>query len=160
MTQAVKTQTETMEAKLDEQKKFYENKIEDLNEKWLNKLHQNQSELRLRLTKETERQFLLNNQQMKFEKNKEIEDVREKYETELDSLKSDYQSKKSDLSQMRARIDLLNYENDQLKSIVQELKEELKNCIERFSMRAKNEKIQPKSILKNYQKVKSISFKE
>lgn len=146
---AVKEERAAMELKLDAQKKMYEKQMDELNESWHGKFKQSQTELRSKLSKDAEKQSSLHSEQIKFEKNKEIEEIRETYEKELDTLRSDYRDKKNGVAQMRSKIDVLNYENEQLKEIVQELRQELKSCIEHFSMRNRVGENGPKSILKN-----------
>jgi len=160
---AVKRETANYNLKLEEQKSLYENKIADLHENWLIKLKHSQMELRNKLTKEAEKQFTLNGEQWKCEKSLEIDGIKGVYEKELDTLRSDYNSKKNDLNQMRRRLDLVVFENDQLKSMVQELRMELKNVIEHFSTRttpAENKNIyELKSILKNPKIIQKTTFK-
>lgn len=115
------------------------------------------------MTKDAERQFTLNNEQLLAAKNEEIDEIKVIYERELDTLRSDYSSKKNDLVQMRRRIDMHNYENEQLKTIVHELRMELKNVIEHFSLRngkgVSEIMLEPKSILKNPKILQKTSFK-
>jgi len=160
---AVRRENANMEAKLEEQKSLYETKIAGLQENWLIKLKHSQLELRAKMTKDAEKQLTLSGEQWRFEKNREIEEIRGVYEKELDTLKSDYNSKRNDLGQMRRRLDLVVYENDELKSIVQELKLELKKVIEHFTARStpaetKNG-FELKSILKNPKIVQKTTFK-
>jgi hypothetical protein len=138
----------TMHLELEAQKKIYEKEKDSLNEVWHAKFKQSQAELRAKLDKDAEKRFSLTREQIKFEKNKEIDELRETYEKELNTLRSDYSDKNNDLLKMRSRIDGLNFENEQLKAIVQELRQELKECIEHFSIKSRSGNV-PKSILKS-----------
>jgi uncharacterized phage infection (PIP) family protein YhgE len=127
------------EVRLEEQRKKYENKYEELNEKWLTKLNVSIQEQRAKFNKEIEKTIQLSCEQVVSDKNEEIEKLKDVYENKLDLAKFDLQLKLDDISQLKSKINALNYENDQLKEMIEDLKNELQNCITRFSHLKKND---------------------
>jgi chromosome segregation ATPase len=119
--------------KLEGQKKSHQKIYDELNESWCIKLNQSIQELRHKFTKESEKAVEFNKQQIKFEMNQKTDKLTDYYEKELDKLNSQIKNKTEELLQINAKVNMLQYENDQLNTIVQELREELKGCIDYFA---------------------------
>ena len=124
---------------LDEQRKVYEAKLNDLNENWANKLHTNLHDLRVSLNKEYEKVILNNCEQVRVEKNGELEKLREEYENKLDKNKVEYQIKLEEITQLNMKLNSLHEENEQLRAFINELRQEFQNCIEHFAHLKKKE---------------------
>ena len=122
-----------MLAKLEEQKCAYENKLHDLNENWLNKLNSSLQELRTKLNRDSDKALQLNSQQLIHEKGLELEQFKYEHDKEVDTLKSDIEIKQNTINEMSTKYRVLDYENDQLKAIIRELRDELKCCIDYFA---------------------------
>lgn len=86
-----------------------------------------------------EKTIQLNCEQIISEKNAELESLRDVYENKIDLVKFELQLKMDDIAHLNGKISSLNYENDQLKEMIDDLKEELQSCITRFSHLKKND---------------------
>jgi len=137
--EAILKEKQAAEARLEEQRKRYESKYEDLNEKWVNKLNMSLQEHKAKFNKEIEKTIQLSCEQVASEKNLEIERLKDIYENKLDLSKFELQLKLDDIAALNSKLNALNYENDQLKEMIEELKEELAVTITRFSHLKKND---------------------
>lgn len=110
-----------------------------MNEKWIGKLNSSLQEQRAKLNKEIEKTIQLSCEQLISDKNNELEKIRDEYEAKLDLSKFEIQLKLDDIAQLNGKVSALNYENDELKAMIEELKQELQSVITRFSYLKKND---------------------
>lgn len=102
-------------------------------------MHTNLHDLRVNLNKDYEKVILNNCEQVRVEKNGELEKLREEYENKLDKNRVDYQIKVEEITQLNLKLNSLQEENEQLRVFINELRQEFQNCIEHFSHLKKKE---------------------
>ncbi len=112
---------------------MFEKKVDVLNDEWVVKLNNALQELKVKLNIEKERAIQLAIEQTKHEEQLKLEKCIDNYENKLDNLKDELNSKYDLVTELNSRISSLQYENQELKSLLEDVRSEFQKFIEQYS---------------------------
>ncbi len=112
--------------------RLYEKKIEVLNDDWVVNLNNSLQELKQKLNIEKEKAVQLAVKQAKGEEQLKLEKCIQSYENKLDLLKDELNSKYDLVSELNSRIGALQYENQELRNLLDDVRSEFQKFIEQY----------------------------
>lgn len=90
-------------------------------------------ELKVKLNKEKDKAVQMAIEQVKHEEELKTEKLIDSYENKIDSFKEELKSKYELISELNSRISSLQYENQELKNLIDDLRSEFQKFIETFT---------------------------
>lgn len=124
---------------LEKQSQLHERKIIELNETKLNEMNQKLEELRIQVTSYYEELIVQHVDKVLREKEAEIEAVKREYELKLIDAAGQYEAKLNEIRELNERVSERVNEIKDLKSVIDEIRDEYQSCIAHFAHLKKKE---------------------